>query len=101
MINEAIILATKAHSGQVDKVGEPYIFHPLRVMMTVQGVQCRTIAILHDVIEDTDVTELQLREEFPDHIVDSIIAMSKRKNEPYQDYLKRVITIIEIINPNF
>ena len=52
----AIELATRFHEGQVDKCGEPYILHPLRVMMTVQGEQARVVAVLHDVLEDTEAT---------------------------------------------
>ena len=90
MLERAIILATKAHEHQIDKVGEPYILHPLRVMMAVQGMVCRTVAVLHDVIEDSDVTGGRLREEFPDEIVNSVVALSKTKGEHLDDYLKRV-----------
>ncbi len=63
LINKAIETAAKAHDGQYDKGGEPYIYHPLRVMLYANGdenVKCA--AVLHDVIEDTKITERELAE---------------------------------------
>jgi GTP diphosphokinase / guanosine-3',5'-bis(diphosphate) 3'-diphosphatase len=77
MLENAIIIATKSHKGQFDKIGEPYILHPLRVMMAVQGIQCRVVAILHDVLEDTTVTKEDLLKEFPIEIVNSLVNISK------------------------
>lgn len=51
-LTEAICLAARAHAGQTDKAGEPYILHPLRVMQAVSP-EARVVAVLHDVIEDT------------------------------------------------
>lgn len=61
-LSEAIVLATQAHDGQVDKSGEPYVLHPLRVMLAVPE-DCRIAAVLHDVAEDTayDMDALQRR----------------------------------------
>jgi (p)ppGpp synthase/HD superfamily hydrolase len=58
-LDKAIILATQAHSGQIDKAGKPYILHPLRVMLGVPE-HLKVPAVLHDVIEDTDLTEIEL-----------------------------------------
>ena len=61
LINKAISIAAKAHDGQLDKAGKPYIFHPLRVMLYAEGdekVKCA--AVLHDVLEDSDMTEADL-----------------------------------------
>ena len=63
MLESAIATAAKAHEGQTDKAGKPYILHPLRVMLNVKGCipeQCA--AVLHDVIEDTDITAEALLE---------------------------------------
>ncbi len=60
-LNQAIKIAVDAHSGQKDKAGQPYILHPLRVMLSIKGAlaefvtDCRVVAVLHDVIEDTDI----------------------------------------------
>ena len=58
-IEQAIEVALKAHAGQVDKAGQPYILHPLRVMMTVESASlasARVVAMLHDVVEDSEWT---------------------------------------------
>lgn len=90
MVEKAIEIATKAHAGQLDKCGEPYIFHPLRVMMCLQGSIRRTIAVLHDVLEDTSVTKDDLSKEFPDYVVDAVDALTKRTGEAYSAYLSRI-----------
>lgn len=55
-LQKAIELAVKSHAGQYRDNGEPFILHPMRVMMGVDTLQEKTIAILHDVVEDTNVT---------------------------------------------
>jgi len=55
-LERAIAIAAAAHAGQVDKAGQPYILHPLRVMLRVATEHERIAAVLHDVVEDTDVT---------------------------------------------
>ena len=52
----AILIAVKAHMGQVDKAGKSYILHPLRVMQNVESIDAKIVAVLHDVLEDTDIT---------------------------------------------
>jgi guanosine-3',5'-bis(diphosphate) 3'-pyrophosphohydrolase len=54
-IEKALQIAAKAHEGQKDKEGLPYILHPLRVVHRVQGEEAQIVAVLHDVIEDTSV----------------------------------------------
>lgn len=61
-LEKAILIATKAHEGQKDKAGKPYILHPLRVMLRMKTTKDMMAAILHDVVEDTDVTLDDLRE---------------------------------------
>lgn len=90
MINKALELVVKAHSGQVDKAGEPYVQHVCAVAEKFTNEKLKIIALLHDVIEDTDVTEEELRKEFPDEIVNAIVVLTKRKGEDYFDYLRRV-----------
>ena len=61
-IEDAVALAARAHRGQVDKAGECYIFHPLRVMMRFEDAPARIVAVLHDLLEDTTVTADDLRQ---------------------------------------
>jgi (p)ppGpp synthase/HD superfamily hydrolase len=92
-LEDAIIFATEAHRGQKDRADEPYIMHPARVMAQLKGDDLQMIAILHDVIEDTDITLADLRAAgYPEHVVAAIDALSKRKEsgETYPQYIQRV-----------
>lgn len=90
-LNDAIALATSAHDGQVDKSGRPYIGHPLRVMAAVTGEHAQMAAVLHDVIEDTPVTALDLLARgCPTAVVDAVVALSHLPDEPQDVYLRRV-----------
>ncbi|WP_135477346.1 HD domain-containing protein [Candidatus Chloroploca mongolica] len=81
-LERAIELAASAHAGQVDKAGQPYILHPLRVMLRMSTAHERMAAVLHDVVEDTQVTLEQLRSEgFPAEVVSAVAALTKRVGE--------------------
>lgn len=81
-LERAIEIAAAAHAGQADKAGQPYILHPLRVMLRVSSEHERMAAVLHDVVEDTPVT-LQLLAEsgFPSEVIAAIDALTKRPGE--------------------
>lgn len=90
-LDDAIALAHRAHTGQVDKSGHPYVSHPLRVMATVTGDHEKMVAVLHDVIEDTPVTAADLVAlGCPAPVVEAVIAISHLPDEPQADYLARV-----------
>ena len=55
-IEKAIEIATIAHAGDIDKAGAPYIFHPIRLMLAVTTPSEQMAAVLHDTVEDTDIT---------------------------------------------
>ncbi len=55
ILERALALAANAHAGQEDKAGQPYILHPIRVMLNVRTDEERTVALLHDVVEDTPI----------------------------------------------
>jgi (p)ppGpp synthase/HD superfamily hydrolase len=89
-IEKALQIAARAHEGQLDKHGQPYILHPLRVMAAVEGDEARIVAVLHDVIEDTSVTADELRREgFGEAILEAIDRLTHRKDEPYAEYVIR------------
>lgn len=89
-IERAIEIAARAHAGQVDKAGAPYIFHPLRLMFAVKTPEQKMAAILHDVVEDTDVTFDYLRAEgFSSEILNAIKALTKADGEARLDAAKR------------
>jgi hypothetical protein len=85
----AFELARKAHEGQYDKGGKPYIEHPLAVEKLLVSPRQRIVALLHDVVEDTDTTLEDLRP-FGKEIVAAVDAITKRDNEPLKNYLTRV-----------
>ena len=67
MYDKALEIATAAHRNQKDKSGEDYIKHPVTVASFVSGEDAKVVALLHDVLEDTDVTEAELRAIFGYH----------------------------------
>jgi len=91
-LERAIEIAARTHAGQVDKGGAPYILHPLRVMLRVApGVQ-QIVAVLHDVVEDSDgrVTFEDLaREGFSAEVVEALRSVSKVEGESYADFVAR------------
>jgi (p)ppGpp synthase/HD superfamily hydrolase len=91
-LDDAIQLARRAHEGQLDKAGRPYIAHPLRVMGHVKHEHERMTAVLHDVVEDTDVTLDDLTAAgCPPEVLAAVDAISKQPGEPQVDYLNRVL----------
>ena len=89
-LERAIELAARAHAGQVDKAGQPYILHPLRVMLRVSTEAERMAAVLHDVVEDTPLTLAQLAEEgFPAEVLAAVDALTKRPGESRMDAAAR------------
>jgi (p)ppGpp synthase/HD superfamily hydrolase len=89
-LERAIAIAAKAHEGQKDKAGAPYILHPLRVMLRCKTPEERMAAVLHDTVEDTDVTFDFLRQEgFSEAVLKGIDAVTKREGESYDDFVQR------------
>lgn len=91
LLKKAIIIASTAHCGQKDKGGKPYIEHPKAVADMLGGTREKIVAMLHDVIEDTNVTsEFLLEQGFPEDIVDAVVLLSKNPETNYEEYLKAV-----------
>lgn len=91
-LEQAIELAAKAHRGQVDKAGKPYILHPIRVMQhCAPDTDAMIVGVLHDTIEDTFVTEeLLLEMGTPVHIVDAIHLLTRREEDTYKEFVERI-----------
>ena len=90
-LETAIMIAVAAHAGAQDKGGNPYMLHPLRVMMGVTGEAAQIAGVLHDVVEDTPITLNDLRSMgLPEAAVDAVDCLTKRDGEAYDDYLCRV-----------
>ena len=90
-LERAVEIAAKAHAGQVDKAGSPYLLHPLRVMLQMKRDEDRIAAVLHDVVEDTVVTLDDLKlEGFSQEILDAVAALTKAPGETRIDAAHRV-----------
>jgi (p)ppGpp synthase/HD superfamily hydrolase len=89
-LDRAIEIAAAAHAGQKNKDGDPYILHPIRIMMRVDGMKAKMAGILHDVVEDTSCTLDQLRAEgFPEDVLAAVDALTHREGEDYFEYVAR------------
>lgn len=91
-LSTAITIATRIHSGKTDKAGEPYILHPLRVMLACTTMTERIVAVLHDVIEDAvdpDATRAELNRLFNPDILAAVEALTKRPGEIYDTFIDR------------
>ena len=89
-LEHAIALAAKAHEGQIDKAGAPYILHPLRVMLRVTTIEERIAAVLHDVVEDSGWSLERLAGEgFSPEIIEAVDALSHRPQETYEEFVLR------------
>ena len=91
-LERALEIAAITHAGQTDKGGAPYILHPLRVMLRVAPGAQQIVAVLHDVVEDSDgnVTFDDLaREGFSQEVIDGVRAVTKIEGEPYEDFIAR------------
>ncbi|WP_299409076.1 GTP pyrophosphokinase [Acaryochloris sp. IP29b_bin.148] len=92
LLTDAIALSHTCHADQVDKAGNPYVSHPLRVMKALTTPAEKIVGVLHDAVEDSALTLPDLVDAgFPPRIVAAIDAITKRPNEPYETYLARVM----------
>ena len=90
-LDRAIFIAVQAHAGQVDKAGQSYILHPLRLMLKFNSADEMMVAVLHDVVEDSSITLDELRASgFSDVVVDAIASLTKKSGESYEDFILRV-----------
>ncbi|WP_095053369.1 HD domain-containing protein [Pseudomonas sp. Irchel s3b2] len=89
-LERAIAIAAAAHEGQVDKGGAPYILHPLRVMLRVNTLEERIVAVLHDVVEDCGISFDDLRKEgFSETVLMAIASVTKVPGESYEEFVER------------
>ena len=90
-LERAIQIAVEAHAGVTDKGGKAYILHPISVMMRCETDDEKIVAILHDVVEDTDWTFEALREEgFTETIIEALKTVTKHsEDEDYDEFIQR------------
>jgi (p)ppGpp synthase/HD superfamily hydrolase len=89
-LEHAIALAVEAHQGQVDKAGQPYILHPLRVMFRLETELERIVGVLHDVVEDSEVTFADLRRMgYAEEVMAALDGVTRREDESYEEFVER------------
>jgi (p)ppGpp synthase/HD superfamily hydrolase len=92
LIEKSLAIALKAHAGQLDKAGQPYILHPLRIMAKMETDEEMAVALLHDTIEDSLFTAKTLLDAgIPLNIVDSVQSLTKFYGEDYDKFIQRVL----------
>ena len=90
LYDHALRIAIRAHEGQKDKSGREYIMHPIRVAERCKDPRAKIVALLHDTIEDTDVTPDYLHSQgFTDEIIEGVLSVTKREGESYEDFVSR------------
>ena len=91
MTKKAMKLCFEAHKDQVDKSGLPYVFHPFHVAEQMQDEVTTTVALLHDVVEDTDYTIQDLIEMgFSQAVTDALALLTHDKSVSYSDYVSAI-----------
>lgn len=91
-IERALNIAYDAHRGQKDKGGHMYIQHPIRVMHKVNGDKEKKAAVLHDTVEDSNVTISDLEKCFSSEVVEAVRCLTRKESESYMDFVERVKT---------
>lgn len=81
----------RAHEGQLDKGGMPYVFHPLHVAEQMEDEYSTCVALLHDTVEDGGIELFELYEaDFPEEIIKTVDILTRREDEPYMEYIERL-----------
>lgn len=89
LTKKALKISFNAHKNQVDKSGMPYVFHPFHLAEQMDDEYSVCVALLHDVVEDTDITiEELIIEGFPKEVINAIELMTHSDSVPYLDYVK-------------
>ena len=83
-------IAYRAHHGQLDKSGAPYIFHPIHLAEQMDDEYSCCVALLHDTVEDTEVTLEELKAIFPKEVTDAVALMTHEKGTDYFDYVRAI-----------
>jgi len=90
MTVKAMQIAYNAHHGQLDYNNVPYIFHPYHLAEQMHDEITCTVALLHDVVEDTNVTLADLAQEFPESVIEAVRLLTHSQNVDYFDYVREI-----------
>lgn len=92
LIETALEIALAAYAGKTDKAGKTYILHPLRIMANMETEEEMAVALLHDVIEDSDfIAEDLLEKGIPSRVVEAVQCLTKQSGEDYGAFIERVL----------
>lgn len=83
-------IAYDAHHGQLDKSGVPYVFHPIHLAEQMHTEEECIVALLHDVVEDTEITFEQLEKEFSDTVIQALKLLTHDDSVEYMDYIRNM-----------
>ena len=92
LTRKAMKIAYNAHINQVDKSGVPYIYHPIHLAEQMNTETECIVALLHDVVEYTDVTFEQLKQDFTEEVIEALKLLTHDKNTDYMEYVKKLKT---------
>lgn len=91
LTKKALVISFNAHKNQVDKSGMPYVYHPFHLAEQMKDEFTTCVALLHDVVEDTDITLGDLKDQgFPREVTDAIALMTHNDAVPYLDYVEKI-----------
>lgn len=88
LTHKALCIAYRAHEGQRDKAGIPYIFHPFHLAEQMPDELTTCVALLHDVVEDTPLTLDDLAGDFPPAITNAVALLTHQPGTSYDDYIR-------------
>lgn len=92
LTKKAMKICFEAHKEQTDKAGLPYVFHPFHLAEQMDDEYSTVVALLHDVVEDSEMTLEELAKEFPKDIIDAIAMMTHDSSVDYFEYVKEIRT---------
>lgn len=93
MTKKALKLCFDAHKNKADKSGMPYVFHPFHLAEQMKDENTTIVALLHDVVEDTDIGFDKISEKgFSDEIIEALKLLTHDKSVPYEEYIAKIKT---------
>ena len=91
LTKKALRISFDAHKNQLDKSGMPYVYHPFHIADQLKDEYSTCVALLHDVVEDTDITLDELKSNgFPDEVIEALLLMTHSDDVPYLDYIRNL-----------
>lgn len=90
LARKAMVIAYNAHMNQFDKAGVPYIYHPIHLAEQMDTENECIVALLHDVVEDTDITFEQLEKDFFKEVIDAIKLLTHDSDADYMEYVTKI-----------